>query len=128
MPYISANAIRLLEHRHGVAALIQLRTAGETRWTRTDDGYFPSSSIRRRRRNNPTFIKRAIDDGGLDGFDPYRLAGYSEHTRTFTRRGTNSARELGKVVRLVQEFEGRFPISTVDKIVPVRDQVVERTT
>jgi hypothetical protein len=53
----------------------------------------------------------------IDGEDAGGLAG----------GGTEHTRELGEVVGLVQAVDGLLPVLAVDEIVPVGDQVPQRT-
>src|SRR6185369_8162859 len=123
----TANTIRFLEHRHSVARRIKLCCTGQTCWSRSNDGHSPSRPSFRRTRNNPTLIETTIDDRTLDRLDCHWLFSDRTHTRSFTRRGANSPRELRKVVCFVQELERRLPTATMNEIVPVGNQIVERT-
>src|ERR1700733_8160497 len=82
----------------------------------------------RRLRNNPALIPRAIDDRVLDLFDRDRitLADF-EHTCRLARSRTQASRELGEVVRRVQLRNRILEAVVVDEVVPVGDQVAQRT-
>ena len=64
----------------------------------------------------------------LDRFDAYRIVIDVERTSRFARRGTDAAGELGEVVRRVEDVESRAPLPAIREIVPVRNDVVDRTS
>src|SRR5258708_3850141 len=51
----------------------------------------------------------------------------SENAGCLARRGTHAARELGEIVGSVQRLNRSLGLRTVDVIIPVGDQVAERT-
>ena len=94
---------------------------------RADDGHALARLHRRRNRHDPAFVPRAVDDGDLDLLDRHRILVDAEHTRRLTRRRTEPAGELGEVVGGVQPVDGIAPVLAVDEVVPVGDQVPQRT-
>ena len=123
----AADAIGLLEHRHEMARAVQLIRSREPRRSRSDDRHLLPRPRRRWPRRHPSFPVRTVDDRYLDVLDGHRVVVDSEHARPFARRGTETARELREVVRHVQAIDGRLPLVAVDEIVPVRNEVAERT-
>src|SRR5256886_6397301 len=51
----------------------------------------------------------------------------AEHARSLARRRANAAGPLGEVVGLVQPRQRLAPLPAVDQIVPLGDEVVDRT-
>ena len=81
-----------------------------------------------RARRDPALIPAAVDDRELDLLDRHRVALVDlEHARRLARRGAEAAGELGEVVRAVQLLDRLGEVVAVDEVVPVRDQVPERT-
>src|SRR4029078_12323390 len=73
-------------------------------------------------------VPGAGDDRELDLLDRHRVAFLDlEHARGFARCGAETARELGEVVRAVQLCSRLAPPVAVDEVVPVRNEVPERT-
>ena len=68
----------------------------------------------------------AVNDGALDLLDGDRRIIDAEHARAFARRRTNAAGELGKIVGLVQPVQCLFPEAAVNKVIPLRDQIIDR--
>ena len=81
----------------------------------------------RRPRLNPALLERALDDRQLDRLDRHRIVVDAEHARALARRRAQPSGPLGKVVGRVQPVARRLPALAVDEIVPVGDQVAERT-
>ena len=63
----------------------------------------------------------------LDRFDADRIVVDVERTRRFARRGTNSPGKFREVVGRMENLERRLPLMTIGKIVPIRNDVVDRT-
>ena len=110
-----------------VAGAVQLIGGREARRARTDHGDALAGADVGRPRRDPAFVERAIDDRHLDGLDRDRIVVDAEHARALARRRTQPAGELGKVVGRVQPIDRGLPAIAVDEIVPVRNQVAERT-
>src|SRR5262249_41677970 len=66
-----------------------------------------------------------IDDGALDRLDGHRRLVDAEYARTFARRRTDAAGELREVVGLMQAIERLTPQSAINKIVPLRNEVID---
>src|SRR5262249_2279609 len=47
---------------------------------------------------------------------------------TFTRSRADAPGEIGEVIGLVEPFEGFLPQTAIDKVVPLRDKIVNRAT
>jgi hypothetical protein len=122
----AADAIGLLEHRHGMPGAIQLVGGGEARRAGPDDRDLLPGTRRRWPRCHPALVPRAIDDRRLDRLDGDRVLVDAEHARAFARRRTQLAGELREVVGRVQPVDRRVPAVAVDQIVPVGNQVAER--
>src|SRR4029434_934442 len=60
-------------------------------------------------------------------FDRYRLGVDAEHARSFTRGRTNASGEFREIVRCVESLDGLAPAAAIDEIVPVGNDVAQRT-
>ena len=123
----TADAIRALEHRHHVTRAVELVGGGEARGAGAHDGDLLARPLLRRLRAHPAALERALDDRDLDGLDRHRVVVDPEHARAFAGRGAEAARPLREVVRRVQPLNGVLPVVAVHEVVPVRDDVAERT-
>src|SRR4029077_11931222 len=95
--------------------------------TGSDDGGLLAAAVRRRPRHDPAFAECPIDELVLDGLDGDRVVVDVEDAGPFARRWTQAAGELGEVVRREQALDRRLPAVAIHQIVPVRNQVPERT-
>src|SRR5260370_34854864 len=77
---------------------------------------------------DPAFEKPALHDIFLDLLDRDRRLVDAEHARRFARRGTNPPGEFREVVGGMQLANRLFPTSVINQIVPIGNQVVERTS
>jgi len=68
-----------------------------------------------------------VDDEMLDRLDADRIVIDVERTSGFARRRAHTSRKFRKIVRRVQHIEGMSPLMPVNKVVPVRNDVVDRT-
>ena len=123
----AADAIRALEHGDRVAGAIQLIGRGQPRGSGADDRDALARARRRRLRDDPAFAERALDDRRFRGLDGDRRAVDPEHARPLARRRAQPAGELGEIVRRVQPIDRGAPAIAVHEIVPVGNQVAERT-
>ena len=122
----AADPIRLLEHRRCMTRPGQLLSAGEPCGPRAHDCDTLARTARRELRFQPALIKSSINDLALDRFDRYRIVVDVQNARGFARGRTDSASELGEVVGRVQVVARGLPVVAEDKIVPVRNLIVDR--
>ena len=117
-----------LEHGHRMAGAIELVGGGQAGRTRPDDGHLLAGarSAADAASTQPSSNARSMIDD-LDRLDRHRVVIDAEHARPFARRGTQPPGELREVVRRVQPVDRRPPPVAVDEIVPVGNQVAERT-
>ena len=101
------------------------RQAGRAR---ADDGDLLARPTGRRLRHDPSLGEAAFDDGLLDEFDGDRILVDGEYAGRLARRGTDPPREFGKAVGPVEAVERVAPLSPVDQVVEVGNDVPERTT
>ena len=106
----SADAIRALVERHRMSRARELLRACEPRRSRAHDCDALAGLLRGRQRRDPFFRPGVIDDVLLDQFDRDRIVVDVQHAGFFTRRGTDSAGELRKIVGRMQA--GRSPRAT----------------
>src|SRR6185437_6653318 len=76
---------------------------------------------------DPALLPALVDDGVLQALDRHRRGVDPEHAGALARRRAHFAREIREVVGLVQALERLPPEAAVDEVVPLRDQVVDRT-
>ena len=113
---------------HVLARARELLRACEARRARTDDGDAAAGRGERRQGHDPAFVPGAIDDRELDLLDRDGVALVDlEDAGCLTRRRAQPAGELGEVVRAVELLDRLLPAVAVDEVVPVGDQVSERT-
>ena len=62
----------------------------------------------------------------LDRLDPHRFVVDVERARFLAGRGTDAPGELGEIVGRMQHLQRLLPIATIDQVVPVGDDVVDR--
>ncbi len=82
---------------------------------------------RRRTRSDPALVPRPVDDRDLDGLDRDRILVDAQHAGSLARRGTQLAGELREVIGRVQTLDRRLPAIAIDQVVPVRNQIPQRT-
>ena len=110
-----------------MAGARELLRGGEPGRTRADHGDALACSHRRGVWRDPPLVPCPVDDLDFDLLDGDGVLVDAEHTRRLARRRTQPARELGEVVGGVEALDGVVPVVAIDEIVPVRDQVAERT-
>ena len=72
-------------------------------------------------------VEGALGDRQLDLLDRHRVVVDRQHARRLARRRADPAGELGEVVGRVELVDRLAPLAAVDEVVPVGDQVAERT-
>jgi hypothetical protein len=82
---------------------------------------------RRGLRDHPALLPRVVDRLQLDLLDRHRVAVDREDARGLARRRAQRPRELREVVRGVQPLDRLAPLVAVDEVVPLRDEVAQRT-
>src|SRR5262249_61449921 len=123
----AADPVVALENGYGVAGAVQLLGGGEAGGTGASPRRALARASRRLLHAYPAFVERALDDGQLDPLDRHRVVVDPEHARALARRRAETAGPLREVVRRVQAVERLTPVVLVDQVVPVRDDVPERT-
>src|SRR5690606_31837882 len=110
-----------------VSGACQLLGAGQSGRARADDSHFFASAELRRLGAYPAFLPAAFDNGVLNRFDTDRIIVDVQRTGSFARCRADASGEFRKVVGGVQGIQCRLPLLLVNQVVPVRDQVVDRT-
>ncbi len=105
----------------------ELLGAGQSRGARANHCHILSRPVNGQNRLDPAFLPTAVDDLAFDGFYGDRVVVDVERARRFAGRGTDAAGEFRKVVGRMQCPERRPPLFAIDEIVPVRDEIVDRT-
>ena len=122
----AAHAVVLLEQRHGVAGARQLLGRRHARRAGADHRHALAGLLRSGPGHHPAFFPGAVDDGVLDALDAHRVVVDVQHAGGLAGRGADAAGELGKVVGGVEHREGALPVTPVDQVVEVRNDVVDR--
>src|SRR4029453_6915089 len=123
----SADPIIALEDRYTVTGSPELLSSCETRRTRADDTDLLSRLHGRRCGNDPARLPRVGDDREVDGLDGYRVVVDPEDARSLAGRRTEGPGELREVVGGMKPPDRLVPLVAIDEIVPVGNQVAERT-
>ena len=121
------DSIGALQHDDLVTGTRELLGGGEAGGTGTDHDDTLTCSDGWHHRHNPALVERPVDDFDFDLFDRYRRLVDSQHTRRFARSRAQPTGELGEVVGCVESVDGVLPVTPIDEIVPVGNQVAERT-
>ena len=110
-----------------VAGAGQLLGGGETGRPGTDHGDRLAGQRRRAAAADPALVEGVVDDLDLDLLDGHRVLVDAEHARRLARRRAQPAGELREVVRRVQPLDRVAPPVAVHEVVPLGDQVAQRT-
>ena len=121
------DAVRPLEDRHLVARPGQLLGRGQARRPGADDGHRLAGDQVRRVGPHPALVEGVVDDLDLDLLDGHRVLVDAQDTGGLAGRRAQPAGELREVVGGVQPLDGVPPAVPVDQVVPLRDQVAQRT-
>ena len=112
--------------RHLVSGAIQLLGGSKAGRAGTDNGDALAGARGGRLRPHPAFREAPVDDRHFDVLDGDRRIGDAEHAGAFAGRRADPAGELGEVVGLVQPIQRLAPMASIDEIVPLGNQVVDR--
>src|SRR5262249_30329356 len=123
----AADAVIALEHRDLVAGAVELRRARQARRARPDHRDLFTGARQRRLGDDPALGEAAIDDRALDALARDRRLAEAQHARPLARRRADAPGPLGEVVGLVQARQRLAPLPAINQIVPLGDQVVDRT-
>ncbi len=116
-----------LEHGDRVPNLVELVGRRQARGPRTHDRDLATGAVVGWVRRDPTLLERMVDRPVLDLLDHHRVVVDRQHARGLARGRADQTRELGKVVGRVQLIDRLAPIAGAGQIVPIGDQVAERT-
>ena len=122
-----ADAVGAFVHRDQVAGAVELIGARQSRRPRSDHRHPLAGAHGRRRRFDPAGVEAALDDRPLGVLDGHRRLDDRQHAGRLAGRRAHLAGELREVVGLVQPVERVAPQPAVHQVVPLRNQVVERT-
>src|SRR3569833_3599412 len=121
------DAVVFLVDGNGVAGSTELLRSGETCGSAADYCDTLARVVLRRLRLDPSFIPGALDDAAFDNLDRDSGSVDAEHTGRFAGSRADAARKLGEVVRRMKAANRALPTAVVSKVVPVRNQGVDRT-
>ncbi len=123
----AADLVVPLEDGHPVARPVELLGRRQAGRSASDHGDAPVRAPRRRYGHDPALRPRPVIDGPLDVLDGHRLGVVRQRARVFARRGTGVAGELGEVVGGMQTVDRMLPVGAAHQVVPVGNQVSDRT-
>ena len=123
----AAGALVALVDGDRVAALVQLGGDRQPRGARADHRDRAARAPVGHLGDDPALGERPLDDRQLDLLDRHRVVVDLQHACRLARRGADQAGELGEVVRRVQLVDRVVPLVAVDEVVPVGDEVAQRT-
>ena len=127
VPQQPADAVVPLEHGDRVPGSGELLSSGQPGRPGTDDRNGLARQPIRRQRHHPALGEGVVDDLDLDLLDRDRILIDAQHARALTRRRTQPTGELGEIVGRVQPLDGVAPTAGAHLVVPLRDQVAQRT-
>ena len=127
VPEEPADPVGALEHGDLVASAAELLRGGQPGRPGAHHGDPLPGADRRRLGRDPAFGESPVDDRELDRLDRHRVVVDPEDARALARGGAQRPRELREVVRGVQAVDRLPPVVPVDEVVPVGNQVPERT-
>ena len=122
-----ADAVALLIHRHPVAGAAQLLRRRQSCRAASHHRHAAAGVVFGRLGLDPSLLPCAVHNAALDQLDGDGRLRDGQHACRLARRRTDAARKLRKVVGRVQPPDGIRPAAVVHQVVPVRDQVVQRT-
>src|SRR5215211_1198189 len=129
VPEEATDPIVLLEDDGRVSGPVELLRSREPGRSATDDGDpLPRPLLRwRGLGDDPSLLEGPVDNRELYLFYGDGFVVDGQDASGLARSRTEHPRELGEVVGLVQAVYGLLPMLAVDEVVPVGDQVSQRT-
>ena len=107
--------------------LVELVGCGKASGSRSHNSDCHSSPILDDARLDQAIIPGPVNDGIFNVLDGDRTVDEAGDARALAGCGADTSGELREVVGLVQPIDGVGPLSVVDQIVPLRDEVIDRT-
>jgi hypothetical protein len=123
----ATGPVGTFEDHHIVPSACQLLGGSEPRRTRTDDSDRTASPQFRTLWLDPTLGPGSIDDLDFNLLNGYWILIDANYTRSFARRRAEPTSEFRKVIRCVQAIDRVAPSILKHKIVPIGNQITERT-
>ena len=108
----------------GARQLLRCRHAGRTG---TDNAYAFAGFMARHLRDNPAFFPALIDNCAFDRFNGHGIIVNIQRARGLARGRANAAGKFGEIIGRVQIGQRRLPIARIDKVVPIRNLIIDRT-
>ena len=105
----------------------QLLRRCQARRARTNHRHFFTCFLSSGLRHNPTILPSFFCNKSLDGLNTHRVAIYIQSASRFARRRTNAPRKLRKIIGGMQCIQRLLIIAFVNQIIPIRNDVVNRT-
>lgn len=124
----ASDAVGTFVDRHLVSHLVELVGGGQSGGSRSDhcDGH--AGAFGGDAGDNESLLPGPVDNGVLNVLNRHGAVHQPRHTGSLARRRTDPSSELRKVVGFVQPIDGFLPLVLVHEVVPLRNEVVDRTT
>ncbi len=110
-----------------MAGARQLLRAGEAGGTRAHHRDALAAVMGGDERLDPAFGPALLDDGVLDRLDRHRLVDEVQGAGRFARRRADAAGKVREIVGEMERRECRLHVRLVDEVVPVGNEIVDRT-
>ena len=123
----ATGPISLLKNRDLMTGPVQLLSAGQAGGATADNRNPFATAICHWLRPNPTLFKAFVNNRNLMQLDRHRRRDNPQHTGCFTGGRADPTSEFGKIVGRMESLQGLFPLTTINQIVPLRNQIAERT-
>lgn len=124
----SSDAVLLLVDHNAVPCAAKLLRSGKPRRPRADDSDPLSATMSWDLGMNPTFFPPLIDDGTFNRLDGDGVILQIQRARRLAGRWAQAPRELREVVGGVKNMQRLPPIPARHQIVPIWNDVIDRTT
>ena len=124
----STDSVRPFEHCNAVPSLVQLIRYCKTGGTASYNCHLFTCPYLGRLRICIAFRISVFNDGIFILFGGYRLSNQSTGTCCLTKRRAYSGCKFRKTVGLFQAVICLFPIARIYQIIPLRHQIVQRTS
>ena len=122
----SADAVVFFKNSNGVSFAVELLSGSQSCWTGTNHSHFFTRSGFGRSSLDHPFYESHFGNSCFVFTNGYRCLTQIEYARFFARCRTNSSGKIREIIGFMQHFNGFFPSSLVNQILPFRHFVAER--
>ena len=118
-----AYPVKTFEYRNRMAPVIQLIGGGKARGAAADDGDLLAGPVLRRFRHRVAFLISIFNDGQLVASCAHRLPVQIAGTGLLAESRADPSGEFRKAAGPLETLVGLLPVSHIQQIVPLRNQV-----